>query len=41
VRNDAVAAATRIGKVDVNHGDTNCKTPEAVFYIEKAAKRAR
>jgi 3-methyladenine DNA glycosylase AlkD len=41
VRKDAVAAATRIGKVDVNHGDTNCKTPEAVSYIEKAAKRAR
>jgi hypothetical protein len=41
VRNDAVAAATRIGKVDVNHGDTNCKTPEAVVYIEKAANRAR
>jgi len=41
VRKAAVAAATRIGKVDVNHGDTNCKTPEAVSYIEKAAKRAR
>ena len=41
VRKDAVAAATRIGKVDVNHGDTNCKTPEAVSYIERAVKRAR
>ena len=41
VRKDAVAAATRIGKVDVNHGDTNCKTPEAVSCIEKAVKRAR
>jgi 3-methyladenine DNA glycosylase AlkD len=41
VRKNAVAAATRIGKVDVDHGDTNCKTPEAVSYIEKAAKRAR
>jgi 3-methyladenine DNA glycosylase AlkD len=41
VRKDAVAAATRIGKVDVDHGDTHCKTPEAVSYIERAAKRAR
>jgi len=41
VRKDALAAATRIGKVDVDHGDTNCKTPEAVSYIQKAAKRAR
>ena len=40
VRKDAIAAATRIGKVDVDHGDTNCKTPEAVSYIQKAAKRA-
>ena len=41
VRKNAVAAATRIGKVDVDHGDTNCKTPEAVSYIAKAARRAR
>jgi 3-methyladenine DNA glycosylase AlkD len=41
VRKAAVAAATRIGKVDVDHGDTNCTTPEAVSYIEKAARRGR
>lgn len=35
----AVAAARRIGKVEVDHGDTNCKTPDAVEYIFKAAKR--
>ncbi len=34
-------AATRIGKVDVDHGQTSCKTPDAVPYIEKAAKRKR
>lgn len=39
VRKEAVAAATRIGKVDVDHGDTHCKTPEAVSYIKKAAAR--
>lgn len=41
VRPDAVAAARRIGTVDVNHGETTCKTPEAVSYIEKAAKRGK
>ena len=32
----ALAAAGRIGKVDVDHGDTSCKTPAAVPYIHKA-----
>ena len=27
---DALKAAKRIGKVDVDHGDTACKTPDAV-----------
>lgn len=31
----AVAAAKRIGKVEVDHGETGCKTPEAVSYIKK------
>lgn len=31
----AVAAATQIGTVYVDHGQTNCKTPEAVSYIAK------
>ena len=29
-------AARRIGPVDVDHGDTECKTPSAVDSIEKA-----
>lgn len=29
-------AAQRIGKVDVDQGDTSCKTPDAQSYIEKA-----
>ena len=41
LRKKAIAAATRIGKVDVDHGDTSCKTPDAAPYIEKAAKRKR
>lgn len=35
LRKAATAAAKRIGKVDVDHGDTACKTPDAVAYIEK------
>lgn len=31
----ALAAAKRIGKVEVDHGDTACKTPDAAAYIEK------
>lgn len=36
----AVAAATRIGTVYVDHGQTNCKTPDAIPYIEKAKAHA-
>lgn len=32
----AQAAAKRIGKVEVDHGETSCKTPDAYSYIEKA-----
>lgn len=43
VRNDAlhakaVEAARRIGKVDVDHGETSCKTPDAIAYMEKTRK---
>lgn len=41
LRNKAIAAAKRIGKVEVDHGETNCKTPDAVPYIEKAVQRQR
>ena len=35
-------AAKRIGKVEVDHGETGCKTQDAVTYIQKAkAHRAR
>ena len=36
LRKAALAAAKRIGKVEVDHGDTECKTPDAAAYIEKA-----
>jgi len=35
LRRLAVAAAQRIGKVEVDHGKTGCKTPDAATYIEK------
>ncbi len=41
LRNDelekrAVDVAKKIGKVEVDHGETNCKTPDAIEYIKKA-----
>ena len=41
LRKKAIETAKRIGKVEVDHGETNCKTPDAVTYIEKASKRQR
>jgi 3-methyladenine DNA glycosylase AlkD len=38
-RKPALATAKRVGKVEVDHGDTSCKTPDAVAYIQKAVKR--
>ncbi len=35
LRKAATAAAKRIGKVEVDHGDTACKTPDAAPSIEK------
>jgi len=31
--------AKAIGTVEVDHGDTSCKTPDATAYIEKMAVR--
>lgn len=41
LRKLAVAAARRIGKVQVDHGKTGCKTPDAVPYIRKAVEHQR
>jgi 3-methyladenine DNA glycosylase AlkD len=36
------AAAKRIGTVEVDHGETSCKTPDAIEYIDKVkAYRAK
>ena len=39
LRDRAIAAGRRIGHVEVDHGQTSCKTPEIEAYILKAAKR--
>jgi 3-methyladenine DNA glycosylase AlkD len=37
----ATATAKRIGKVIVDHGETNCKTPDAVAYIKKTVEHKK
>ena len=37
----AIAAARRIGKIEVDHGETSCKTPDAETYILKAKARRK
>lgn len=41
LRKAATAAAKRIGKVDIDHGDTSCKTDDAAEYIDKYWARAK
>ena len=38
---NALAAAQKIGKVEVDHGETNCQTPDAAAYIRKTRQRQR
>ena len=38
-RDRAIGAAKRIGPVDVDHGETNCRTPDAAAYIAKSFAR--
>ena len=37
----AIATSGRIGKVEVDHGDTACKTPDAAEYIRKMVARRK
>jgi 3-methyladenine DNA glycosylase AlkD len=41
LRQKAFAAAARIGKVEVDHGETGCKTPDAAGYIKKTLERKK
>lgn len=36
----AIESAARIGPVDIDHGNTNCETPDAIPYIRKAVAYA-
>lgn len=35
----ALSAAKKIGKVEVDHGETSCKTPDAADYIRRTVER--
>jgi 3-methyladenine DNA glycosylase AlkD len=35
LQNKAIEAAERIGRVNVDHGETNCQTPDAADYIRR------
>jgi hypothetical protein len=37
----ALAAARRIGVVEVDHGETSCKTPNATAYIKRTVGRPK
>ncbi|MGE4003913.1 MAG: DNA alkylation repair protein [Planctomycetaceae bacterium] len=39
LRDEAIATARRIGRVEVDHGETGCRTPDAESYIRKTAAR--
>lgn len=39
LRKRALEVAAKIGKVEVDHGETGCKTPDAAAYIEKTMAR--
>jgi 3-methyladenine DNA glycosylase AlkD len=41
LKRKALAAARRIGSIEVDHGDTGCKTPDATSYIEKTYNHRR
>jgi 3-methyladenine DNA glycosylase AlkD len=41
LRKLALASAKRIGKVEVDHGDTSCRTPDAAAYIKKTVAHQR
>jgi 3-methyladenine DNA glycosylase AlkD len=41
LRKAALATARRVGPVEVDHGDTECRTPDAAAYIEKTWSYAK
>lgn len=41
LQKEAVAVANKIGTVNVDHGETSCKTPDAADYIERTVARKK
>ncbi len=41
LRKSVEAAAKRIGKIEVDHGETSCKTPEVIPYLAKVWARRK
>ena len=41
LENRVIAVVERIGPVYIDHGDTNCKTPDPIPYIHKARARQK
>ena len=41
LENQALGVAAKIGVVNVDHGETSCKTPDAAEYIRKTLNRRR
>jgi hypothetical protein len=41
LRKSALAAAKRIGRVEIDHGDTECTTPDVAAYLEKMWAHAK
>lgn len=41
LRKAATAAAKRLGTIEIDHGDTACKTPDAIERLEKTWDRAK
>jgi 3-methyladenine DNA glycosylase AlkD len=41
LQKEAIAVANKIGTVNVDHGDTSCKTPDAADYIQRTAARKK
>jgi hypothetical protein len=41
LRKAALAASKKVGKVEIDHGDTACRTPEAAPYLAKMWEHAK
>jgi len=40
IMDKTIASATRIGPIEIDHGNTGCETPDAIPYMRKVAARS-